>query len=425
MHTRIITFILLLGLTTSGLAYDWEAVGMGGLTTTCIEADEYHDRILVGTNEGFHIHDLVAGTWTEFDDEGWLGRQVYAIQWDPADPLRLITGRENAFWKGYLEITEDGGVTSDLLHMSSGGAFKDIEHDYGYYYACGISDITPGELLRSVDGSAPWTPLTGHGHTAMSALGAGTMDDLYVAGDAGVWYSYDQGDTWTDITYDLGPGVVNCLEAYWPGGDVLNTVLLAGNEQGLSVSFADNFSWMPILENESCRRIAVMWAPAPWPWNRVSRVVVITTDGRVLVANQYDTDWTDETANLPSPAVDAAFSSYDWGLYVATAGDGVHRFYPVVSTVEDTPGVPSLELTAWPNPFNPRVNLRHQLPRADSGRLAVYDLKGRLVTILHEGPLPAGSTTVSWDASEQASGVYLARLECAQGMVSTRLVLVR
>jgi len=425
MNTRITATALICVLSTAGLAYDWEPVGMPGVATTCIETDEVHDRLLVGTTEGFHIHDLIAGTWAEFDDEDWIGRQVHAIQWDHEDPLRLITGRENAFWKGYLELTEDGGATNSLLHMSQGGAFVDLDHDWQYYYACGISDITPGELLRSTDGEAPWTPLTGHGQTSMTAVAIGLGDELFVAGDAGVWRSEDQGESWTDVSAGLAPGPVHCLLTYWPSGDAIINTLLVGDQNGLSVGPGLADSWYPLLEDEPCRRTTVMWAPAPFPYNRINRLVAITLDGRVLVQNNYYNGWTDETGNLPSPAVDAAFWPDDDGLYVATANDGVHRFFPVISGIEETPEVRSPELAAWPNPFNPRVNLSYRLPRSGSGRLAVYDLKGRLVTILHEGPMSAGSTTVSWDAAEQSSGVYLARLECAQGRASTRMVLVR
>jgi len=425
MKTRITTTILLLGLATSGLAYDWEPVGMTGIPTTCIEIDEEQNRLLVGTNEGFHIHDLVNGTWTEFDDEGWIGRQVHAIQWDHEDPLRLITGRENAFWKGYLELTEDGGGTSTLLHMSGGGAFVDLDYGWQYFYACGKSDITPGELLRSPDGAAPWTPLTGHGHTTMTSIGIGLEEEIFVTGDAGVWRSEDQGDTWFDVSEGLAPGLVHFLFSFWPSGDAIGTVVLVGDQDGLSIGPGHPDLWSPILEDEPCRRATVMWAPAPWPYNRVNRLVAITLDGRVLVQNHYDNSWTDETGSLPSPAVDATFWSSDDGLYVATANDGVHRTFPVISDVQETLPALTPTLHAWPNPFNPRVNLSYQLPEVSNGRLAVYDLRGRLVEILHEGSMPIGSTTMTWDATKQASGVYLARLECTQGMVSTRLVLVR
>ena len=139
-------------------AYEWEYLGLKGVATTCIEADPYHERILVGTLEGFHYYDTTTGVWTERDDEGSIGRRVCAIQWLPSFEMRLITGRENAFFKGYLELTDDLGLTHHVVHMSEGGRFVDLDHDGVFVYACSISDITPGELLRSPDSGETESP---------------------------------------------------------------------------------------------------------------------------------------------------------------------------------------------------------------------------------------------------------------------------
>jgi hypothetical protein len=421
----VFILVALLGAATAA-AYDWEYVGMTGFGTTCIEADHHHDRILVGTYEGFWILDLATDIWAEFDDEGWIGRQVHAIAWDRDDPLRLVTGRENAFFKGYLEMTEDGGVSGQVVHMSQGGSFVDVAQDYDLWYACGISDITPGELLRSADGGETWTPLTGHGHTAMTAVAIGHEGEMAVAGDDQVWYSEDRGDTWLDGGNGLGGGLVHCLESYWSSGDVVFSPYLAGMDDGLWTSDYPFTEWWRILDDEPIRNVAVMWAPAPWPISIINRFVAITADGRVLVSdNEWPGLWQDETGNLPSPAVDVAFSPYSRDLYVCTAGGGVHRFHPVISGAEDVPLAAAATLAVWPNPFNPRANLRWTLPRAASGRLAVYDLAGRLVSVLREGSFAPGEHVQTWNAAGEASGVYVARLETDRGRASARLVLVR
>jgi len=96
------------------------------------------------------------------------------------------------------------------------------------------------------------------------------------------------------------------------------------------------------------------------------------------------------------------------------------------------PGVPTV-LRLYPNqpnPFNPSTTLRFDLPVAGSARLAVYDIAGRLVRVLVDGELPAGSHEASWDGRDSggrgmASGSYFARLT-ANGRVETvRMGLVR
>lgn len=90
-----------------------------------------------------------------------------------------------------------------------------------------------------------------------------------------------------------------------------------------------------------------------------------------------------------------------------------------------SPPVIRLRLLApTPNPFNPRVTLAYELPRAGSVRLRIYDLAGRLVRTLEDGPRDQGRHDVIWngtgsDGAAVASGVYVARLE-ADGRVLTR-----
>jgi alpha-amylase len=79
---------------------------------------------------------------------------------------------------------------------------------------------------------------------------------------------------------------------------------------------------------------------------------------------------------------------------------------------------------AYPNPFNPSTQIGFQLSGAHMGtpvHLAIYDILGRDVAVLVDGPMPAGAHSVTFDASNLASGIYLVRLE-AGGMVRTRSV---
>lgn len=73
----------------------------------------------------------------------------------------------------------------------------------------------------------------------------------------------------------------------------------------------------------------------------------------------------------------------------------------------------------YPNPFNPSTQIRFTLRTSNFARLTVYDVLGREVAVLVDGNLPAGSHTVTFDASNLTSGVYLYKLE-ADGQVQTK-----
>ncbi len=84
-----------------------------------------------------------------------------------------------------------------------------------------------------------------------------------------------------------------------------------------------------------------------------------------------------------------------------------------------------------PDPVRSSARFAFSLGRAARVRLAIFDLQGREVAVLADGPHPAGAHSVAWDARGVAAGVYLCRLSDhgtggATGLSrSRRLVIVR
>jgi len=71
---------------------------------------------------------------------------------------------------------------------------------------------------------------------------------------------------------------------------------------------------------------------------------------------------------------------------------------------------------AMPNPFNPVTRLRLDMPEPAQVRMAVRDLQGRLVDLLVDGPLSAGSHEVAWQPGDAASGTYFVTVESRLGV---------
>ncbi len=84
----------------------------------------------------------------------------------------------------------------------------------------------------------------------------------------------------------------------------------------------------------------------------------------------------------------------------------------------------------WPNPFNPRTSIGFSLPEAASVELGIYDLHGRLVTVLVSQVYGAGDHSVMWlgndgQGRQLSSGVYFARLRTGEILQTRKLLLVR
>ncbi|MBE0538761.1 MAG: T9SS type A sorting domain-containing protein, partial [Ignavibacterium sp.] len=73
----------------------------------------------------------------------------------------------------------------------------------------------------------------------------------------------------------------------------------------------------------------------------------------------------------------------------------------------------------YPNPFNPSTSIKFSLPQAGNVKLAVYNLLGQEVQTLLNGFKDAGVHTVSFEAKNLNSGIYLYKLE-ANGLTSVK-----
>ncbi len=85
----------------------------------------------------------------------------------------------------------------------------------------------------------------------------------------------------------------------------------------------------------------------------------------------------------------------------------------------DVPSTPTaiapLLAQNFPNPFNPRTEIRYDLPVGGRAKLEIFDIRGRKVKTLVDSKLPPGSQKAIWDGrdahgGEVAAGVYLYRL---------------
>jgi choice-of-anchor B domain-containing protein len=143
---------------------------------------------------------------------------------------------------------------------------------------------------------------------------------------------------------------------------------------------------------------------------------------------------------VPNSTVRVRFIAQDEGVgtIVEAAVDDfeLHDATLVPSSVPTEPvaSAPPVQLgSPRPNPANPArggVTVDLRLRSAGDVRVQVYDVAGRLVAKLWDGPAPAGLVPVTWNGIDLAgrragSGVYWVRAEAAGETLSRRLVISR
>ena len=87
-------------------------------------------------------------------------------------------------------------------------------------------------------------------------------------------------------------------------------------------------------------------------------------------------------------------------------------------------------LRVTPNPSPGAVEVRVALPGEGPLSLAIFDVAGKEVVRLHQGPAPAGPLSIGWDGRAGdgrgvPAGLYLVRADRANHTAVQRVVRVR
>ncbi len=106
-----------------------------------------------------------------------------------------------------------------------------------------------------------------------------------------------------------------------------------------------------------------------------------------------------------------------------------------VTAIDDGPASHAGLLLAanYPNPFNPKTNIAYTIPEgSDNARvsLGIYDVGGRLLKQMVDGPQSPGSYDITWDGRDEggqelSAGVYFYRLRWGQVELSKSMVMVK
>tara|TARA_B100000945_G_scaffold313591_1_gene309900 strand:- start:2627 stop:3340 length:714 start_codon:yes stop_codon:yes gene_type:complete len=80
---------------------------------------------------------------------------------------------------------------------------------------------------------------------------------------------------------------------------------------------------------------------------------------------------------------------------------------------------------AYPNPFNPSTAINYGLTNDNYVEIMIYDATGRLVEELVAKNHTAGYHSITWNASNQASGMYFAKMVAGDVVQTHKLMLLK
>lgn len=221
-----------------------------------------------------------------------------------------------------------------------------------------------------------------------------------------------------------------------------------GGPWRLRLAFASNTLWRrqgwfvagldPLASLEDPGGFRAAWQGSAlrwtWPWRESppTEWIVQTGDPRtdrwedalVLTGSAPAADGWFGTGGRTIPGT-AGRTGARWVRVIARGGPGWLGTQPLV-----VPGIaaraPDPHLTCWPNPAVGQLQILTDVPEGARPRLAVYDLRGRLVFLRDAGP---GRQSWTWDLRGNGgwplpAGTYILRLEGLDPVVPHKVVLL-
>ena len=168
-----------------------------------------------------------------------------------------------------------------------------------------------------------------------------------------------------------------------------------------------------------------------------SKATAATTYRVQLATNSLFTPTVLDSAGVADTVIAAPplnyFTIYFWRVRAKNAiGEAewtpFNRFRTVqVTSVERSEELPTtFNLSQnYPNPFNPTTRIQIAVPQTGRVVLKVFDVLGKEETTLVDAEMPAGSYTVTFDASRLASGTYFYRMQAGEFVATKRMLLLR
>jgi len=118
---------------------------------------------------------------------------------------------------------------------------------------------------------------------------------------------------------------------------------------------------------------------------------------------------------------DNMLSNYgDANIRAKISSDAFVGIEPVAAVPNDIMLFPN-----YPNPFNPETTLSFNIGSLHETSLRIYDIKGRLIEILLDDKLKPGFHTMSWNASEVATGVYFVKLISGEKIKTQKIMVLK
>lgn len=415
---KLMVVLLIVLLAVSATAGYWELLGLSGRQVLSIETDPLNPQyICAGTDSGIYM---------SFDGgEFWghrMGNDITPfLSYDPHASNTIIALVSDSYSSGLYFSTNNGDSWNLVSYLENPRRLGFDPNNPGFIYICFDDGI-----LKSQDGGLNFSDanegLPGINIIDVKGDGANQFE-AYAVGEAFVAHTTDFANNWEDVggLFGLENYNPNRIE-YEPNGP---ETLYVSCWAYVAISFNGGLSW------EYTPTSTVANVPIACDPQIAGRLFIGSVcSGGVLISTDAGASFiplNDSLGNLNvhSLEIDAE------GKLLAGTEDGIY-VYDFSSTVAEAD--PVLPLSAalyqnYPNPFNNRTLIEFTSKRVENARLEIYDITGKIVKILFDGPAN-GYQSLWWDGTDQngnkvSSGLYIYSFKTADQAIYRKMTLLK
>ena len=341
---------------------------------------------------------------------------------------------------GSIYITLDGGATwldRSIPFAPSGyyNHFRDVTYDpyIDRYIVIGYAGA-----YYEVHTTLPYTMRTDIPWTMHSiALDYGYNDPLssgygkaYIAATDGRLYrTTNHGTSWLFVNIQMSMGIYDYLNSVVSFRE--NRAVIVGNNGRIIRTKNGGLSWTDISHGITSQHLrAVDAAPSGAP---PYTLVAVGDNGVMLKSLNGGQVWSNETSGTTNHLYGVSLPTTDYGYAIGEVGNGTYATSLFTDNLSATSISGNSEIVPdafklsqnYPNPFNPVTKINFGLPSTEFVKLTVFDITGRVVDVLVNQSLDAGSYEFTFDATNLTSGMYFYRLDAGAFSETKKMMLIK
>lgn len=355
--------------------------------------------------------------------------QVMASSTGPGGSVINFRRNYSGNW-GVSFSTANTGIDTNSVNMHwmppvrSGGSYFYTAHLFSIYRYVGASWVKLNASLF------PYTvsnfDVSSNGNIIYAALNSQIPGSKFRVYDGGSWYERSNG-----IASNVS---IRNVTAHPSNENIAYIVARENNIGGQKVYMTNNKGvlWNNISGNlpNSIPFSDII----PHPVN--SNLLYLSSEAGCYRSTNAGTTWSLWNNGMPKATIITELKGVDSlsinGKYYIIAGTYGRSIWSREVSGDDPTGITSNEIPSkfslsqnFPNPFNPITTIKYSLPKSSTVKLHVYNITGKLVSVLVNNKQPAGEYEINFSGNEIASGVYFYKIDTEGFSEIKKMMLVK